>query len=137
MGLFNSYENLSFVGFCCMSIAIIAFGVLMLFVALLLVERQYGGGDMKKKRSEVMIALLAVLVMCLSLWGSVSAKTAAHERLLGYVASGYTVYIDGREVDGNNIDILQYSASVDEEGELIYLTQKQRRRMIFVPFVWR
>lgn len=134
MEIFKTYEGLSFVGELCGRIALVAFGVLVLCVVAILVKRRCG--DWEKKRSAMLVTLVTVLVMGLSCWGSVSAKNGARARLSDYVSSGWAVYINGEEVDYEKIDMRQYEASVDEKQEVVYLAQKRRRQMVFVPIVY-
>lgn len=38
------------------------------------------------------------------------------------ITSGYNVYIDGNQIDGNNIDISEYHYTVDDENKKILIS---------------
>ena len=50
--------------------------------------------------------------------------------------SGYTIYLDGVEVDSDKIDISLYKCSYDDENKIVYMTDKDETRTnipIYVP----
>lgn len=46
------------------------------------------------------------------------------EELFSSIEEGYTVYLDGIEVDAENIDVMLYASSIDHEKKVIYLTKR-------------
>ena len=62
----------------------------------------------------IIIALLLTLLGVL--------QVLCEKDLQTKIASGYTVYIDGQEVDSSKIDIEQYVLTINDEAKEIYLT---------------
>lgn len=51
--------------------------------------------------------------------------------------SGYTVFLDGEEVDANKIDLSLYTTSINHEEKVIYATKKESDNGdSVIPILW-
>lgn len=127
-----NYTTIQFLMWCCLlgvpiSISFIVFTIPRLFFA----KTNYEMGN-----AWIRIGIsVAVCIIAILFYFSLASQ--ANKYLVDKVSSGYSVYYNGEAIDGTKVNFNDYSVSIDEEKEEIYLANKPvRTRRHVVPVVY-
>lgn len=117
----------------CFGIAVIAF-VFAIFAIPILVSSKMSGDIANRPWIRIGIGTAVVLI---TMYAFLSLKSKANQYLVDCVSSGYSVYYNGEAIDGTKVNFNDYSVSIDEEKEEIYLANKPvrtRRHVVSIVY---
>ena len=83
---------------------------------------------MMSKKDYYKLLFMVVIVIALSIYGAIKIPqwtNAVNERLIEEsIDDSYIFYIDGKEVNRDNIDLSQYKIMIDHDRKAVYMTGK-------------
>jgi len=127
-----NYTTIQFLMLCCLFGIILSFFFLCLSIPKIFYARQ--SGDKASKAWISVPICIAVLIIAIISYFSLASKGSQY--LVDRVSSGYSVYYNGEAIDGTKVNFNDYSVSIDEEKEEIYLADKPIRSRRYVPVVY-
>lgn len=127
-----NYTTIQFLMLCCLFGIILSFFFLCLSIPKIFYKWQ--SGDKASKAWISVPICIAVLIIAIISYFSLASKE--NQYLVDRVSSGYSVYYNGEAIDGTKVNFNDYSVSIDEEKEEIYLADKPFRSRRYVPVVY-
>lgn len=105
---------------------ILAITGIILGIAIIIFGRVAANKSYNMSRADEvrLVSLLGGITIALLLTLLGVLQVLCEKDLQTKIASGYTVYIDGQEVDSSKIDIEQYGLKINDEAKEIYLTRR-------------
>lgn len=77
-------------------------------------------------------SIIGIIFFIVVFWGvPTQVEKFAREDL---IESEYTAYLDGEEVDLKKVDFSLYEISCDHENKIVYMTEKNKKTYIVIPF---
>ena len=101
--------------------------LLILFIGLKIVMTSMGNRDIPHSN---WVALEVGIVFVMA---GIFINYKFYEILDNKVENGYAVYLDGKEVETEDISFTQYNVTVNDEDKTIYLSQSTNDRKTFIP----
>lgn len=128
-----NYTTIQVLILCCIFGIIISFFFLCLSFSKLVYAWMFRNAA-SKAGIRVVIGAVVLIITIVSYF---SLTSKGNQYLVDRVSSGYYVYYNGEAIDGTKVNFNDYSVSINEEKEEIYLADKPvRTRRHVVPVVY-
>lgn len=108
--------------------ALLRLGFLFIFIPIMFIVTN------KMSNRDIAIAnYIGLLVGIVFVVVGILTNSKCYDILDNKVEEGYVVYLDGNEIEPENVSFTQYDVVINDEDETIYLSQKKNKRKFYIP----